>query len=83
MKQILQSYLRRLTDLSTNNKSLLLLRLTSDHFIDLHDFNFLNKNSSFDIIGNLIARKPHIPLCPVANSRDESSNKVSKNNKWS
>ncbi len=78
MKQILQSYLRRLTDLSTNNKSLLLLRLTSDHFIDLHDFNFLYKNSSFDIISNLIARKSRIPICPVSNSRDENSNRVSK-----
>ncbi len=78
MKQILQSYLRRLTNLTANNKSLLLLRLVSDRFIDLHDFNFLLKKSSFEIIENLIGKKPKIGICSVADSRDEDSNLMSR-----
>ncbi len=78
MKQILQSYLRRLTNLSANNKSLLLLRLVSDRFIDLHDFNFLIKKSSFNIIESLIGKKPKIEICSVADSRDEDNNLMSR-----
>lgn len=78
MKHILQSYLRRLTNLSANNKSLLLLRLLSDQFIDLHDFNFLLKKSSFEVIDNLICKKPKIKLCNLADSRDEDSNLISR-----
>lgn len=78
MKHILQSYLRRLTNLTANNKSLLLLRLTSNHFIDLHDFNFLLKKSSFEIINSLIGKRPRIGICSLADSRDESNNLMSR-----
>ena len=78
MKHILQSYLRRLTNLTANNKSLLLLRLAADRFIDLHDFNYLFKKSSFEIIDGLICKKPRIGLCNLADSRDEDANLVSK-----
>lgn len=78
MKHILQSYLRRLTNLTSKNKSLLLLRLGGDHFIDLHEFNFLLKKPSFHIITSLIGKKPAIPICSLADSRDEDSNLVSK-----
>lgn len=78
MKHLLQSYLRRLTNLSANNKSLLLLRLVSGQFIDLHEFNFLFKKSSFEIINNLIGRKSRIALCSLADSRDEDANLVSR-----
>ncbi len=78
MKHILQSYLRRLTNLSATNKSLLLLRLRVDYFVDIHDFNFLLKKPSFDIIRGLIAQKTGIPLCSLADSRDESNNLMSR-----
>jgi superfamily I DNA and/or RNA helicase len=78
MKHILQSYLRRLTNLTSKNKSLLLLRLGGDHFIDLHAFNFLLKKPSFHIISSLIGKRPAIPICNLADSRDEDSNLVSK-----
>lgn len=78
MKQILQSYLRRLTNLTANNKSLLLLRLISGQFIDLHEFNFLLKKSSFEIIDNLICRKSRITICNLADSRDEDANLMSR-----
>jgi len=78
MKHILQSYLRRLTNLTANNKSLLLLRLLSDQFIDINEFHFLLKKSSFDIIDNLICKKPRIGICSLADSRDEDSNLISR-----
>lgn len=78
MKHILQSYLRRLTNLSANNKSLLLLRLRADHFIDLNEFNFLVKKSSFEIVNDLIVKKPRINICNLADSRDEDSNLMSR-----
>lgn len=78
MRQILQSYLRRLTNLSGNNRSLLLMRLISDQFIDLHHFDFLNNKPSFSIIEELIGRKSSIVLCPAMDVREEWSNKVSQ-----
>lgn len=77
MEKILQTYLRRLTNLSGNNRSLLLLRLYVDQFIDLHDFDFLDKNPSFQIIHQLIAGNPRIKLCSRVDPRDHQSNEVS------
>ena len=78
MQQILQSYLRRLTNLSSNNRSLLLLRLSNEHFIDLNDFDFALDNSSFSILEGLIAQKAKIPLCSILDSRDGQANTLSK-----
>lgn len=76
MQQIWQSYQRRLTNLSGNNRSLLLLRLIGDQFIDLHDFDFLDLEPSFRIIRDIIAQKPQIPLIPNTDSRDADSNRL-------
>lgn len=78
MQKILQSYLRRLTNLSGNNRSLLLLRLISNQFMDLHDLNFALDRSSFKIVEELIRRERKIPLCTVIDSRDTSSNLLSR-----
>ena len=78
MKHILQSYLKRLTNLTANNKSLLLLRLLSNQFIDLHEFNYLLKKSSFEIIDSLICKKPRIDICNMVDSRDQDTNLISK-----
>ena len=76
MQHILQSYLRRLTNLSANNRSLVLLRLLSEQFIDLHDFDFMDMNPSFRILEDLIAQKSKIPLIPNSDSRDAKSNQL-------
>ncbi len=78
MYKILQSYLRRLTNLSGNNRSLLFLRLISDQTLDVHAFDFQNGQPSFSIIEGLIARKKKIELCKTADSRDEDTNNLSK-----
>ena len=78
MQKILQSYLRRLTNLSGNNRSLLLLRLISDQFIDLHDLNFAIDSPSFGLVEALIKKEKKIPLCAEMDSRDASSNLISR-----
>ncbi len=78
MQEILNSYLRKLTNLTARNKSILLLRLLSRGFVDLNDLDFLNNKPAFSIIEQLIARKKEIPLCKVIDSRDETNNKVSR-----
>ena len=77
MHKILKSYLRRLTNLTGNNKSLVLLRLVATQFADLHAFDFASGQTSFSVIQDLIERKSKITLCPVVDSRDENSNKLS------
>ncbi|MEQ8304873.1 MAG: AAA domain-containing protein [Cyclobacteriaceae bacterium] len=74
---ILNSYLRKLTNLSSNNRSIYLPRINSDQFIDLHSLSQLNGEKSFSIIEALIAGKSKM-LCPVIDSRMEVSNEGSK-----
>ncbi len=76
-KNVLQSYLRRLTNLSGNNRSLLLLRLYAEQLMDLHEVRHLNDYPSFDVLKALIMGKT-IKLCQVLDSRVESNNEVSK-----
>ncbi|MDH5474053.1 MAG: AAA domain-containing protein [Cyclobacteriaceae bacterium] len=78
MINILKSYLKRLTNLTGNNRSLLLLRLSTSQFIDINELNFLNTKPSFSIIEDLIARKKKIPLCPDIDPRDKNNNQTSK-----
>ena len=77
VKNILQSYLRRLTNLSGNNRSLLLLRLYAEQLMDLHEVNHLNGLPSFEVLKALIGGKT-IKLCQVLDSRVEYNNEVSK-----
>ncbi|UXP33213.1 AAA domain-containing protein [Reichenbachiella agarivorans] len=77
MQEILKSYLRRLTNLSGSNRSILLLKLLSEQFIDIHEFDYALNQPSFDIMKGLMARKTKIPLCSVQDSRDKDSNKLS------
>lgn len=79
MKNILKTYQKRLTNLSGRNKSLLLLRKTKGNFEDLKDYDFLHKKTAYSIISALIGRKAtKIPLCALADSRDEKANRGSR-----
>ncbi len=73
---ILRTYLRRLTNLSGNNRSLLLLRLHSEQLMDLHRLTFLNGDSSFEILKSIIADKPK-RVCAILDSRVEAVNQAS------
>ena len=75
-KNILSTYLRRLTNLSGNNRSLLVLRLGGDQLVDVKDFSHLNGEPSFSLIAALIAGESK-RVCPILDSRMESNNLVS------
>ncbi|GAB3987213.1 hypothetical protein GCM10028807_06600 [Spirosoma daeguense] len=75
---ILRTYRRRLTNLSSRNRSLLLSSLPASQFLDLQETDFLLNKPSFGIIADLISRKPAIPLCEVIDARQERSNEVSR-----
>jgi len=77
LKNVLRTYLRRLTNLSGNNRSLYLPRLYADQLMDLHELNLLNSLKSFEIINALIAGKD-IRLCQVLDSRVQANNEASK-----
>ncbi len=76
-KQILHTYLRRLTNLSGNNRSIYLPRLIGDQFIDIQELSQLNGEKAFNIIETLIAEK-FKSICPLLDSRMEASNEASK-----
>jgi len=78
MNRILKAYLKRLTNLSTRNKSLLLTTLPAEQFLDINETDFLLGKSSFEFIQNLVQRKTRIPLCDIQDPRFEKVNEVSK-----
>jgi AAA domain/Protein of unknown function (DUF4011) len=78
LQKILKSYQKRLTNLTSRNKSLLLLNLSAEQFLDIHELDFLQNKPSFNLVEQLIAQKNTIPLCEVHDSRYERVNEVSK-----
>ncbi len=78
MSRILKSYLKRLTNLSSRNKSLLLPRLITEQFADLHATDFLLNTPSFEILQQVIQRRTRIALCDVADPRYEKVNLLSR-----
>ncbi len=79
MEKILKSFLKRLTNISSSNRSVCLLKLYREQFFDLHRLDFLYKQSSFHLIGQLISGKKKLFLCDELDSRDEKVNEISKN----
>ncbi|GAB3174273.1 AAA domain-containing protein [Telluribacter humicola] len=78
MNKILKAYLKRLTNLSSRNKSLLLTRLPGEQFVDLHEGDFLLGKYSFELVRQLIQRKARIPLCDVQDPRYDRVNELSR-----
>ena len=78
LPSILKSYQKRLTNLTSRNKSLLLLNLSVEQFLDIHELDFLQNKPSFNIIEQLIAQKNTISLCEIQDPRYERVNEVSK-----
>lgn len=78
MNRILKAYLKRLTNLSTRNKSLLLAGLPAEQFLDIFETDFLLGKSCLEVIQQLVQKKERIPLCDVLDPRLGKSNEVSK-----
>lgn len=78
-ESIFQTYLNRLTDLSSKNRSLYLPRTESLGMIDLKEFDFLNGEPAFEILQKLIQGKKRIHLIPESDPRRADINSISKN----
>jgi hypothetical protein len=78
VQTILKTFRRRLTNLSSRNRSLLLTSLPAGQFLDLQETDFLLNKPAFNIIADLIGRKPSVSLCEVLDPRQERSNEVSR-----
>ncbi len=76
-KNLLTNYLRKLTNLSGNSRSIFLPKINSDQFIDLQQLSQLNGEKAFTIIESLIAEK-NKTICPVIDARLEAVNEGSK-----
>ena len=77
MKEVLKIFQKRLTNLTSSNKSLSHLKLIKSQDLDLHALDHVHKFSSFEILEKIINRKK-VELCNYVNSRDHESNEVSK-----
>lgn len=78
-ESIFQTYLNRLTDLSSKNRSLYLPRTESLGMIDLKEFDFLNGERAFEILRKAIQGKKQIHLIPESDPRRVDINILSKN----
>ena len=77
-ESIFQTYLNRLTDLSSKNRSLYLPRLDGAGLIDVREFDFLNGEPAFELLRKLIQGKKQIHLIPEADPRIGETNSLSK-----
>lgn len=75
---ILKTYLRRLTNLSTRNRSLLLTHLPAEQFLDWQSLDFVDNRSAFNLLKDILSQKKTIKLCPAMDSRSEKVNEISK-----
>lgn len=78
MDKVLKTYLKKLTNLSSSNKSLLQLRLYGSQDIDVNQFDFLDNKPSFDIIQALVTGKGKIALCDNLDSRNDKVNEATR-----
>ncbi|WP_114778375.1 AAA domain-containing protein [Botryobacter ruber] len=69
MKNILKNYRRRLLNLSSSNRSLVLLRLSREQHLDVQELDFLQDKPAFNIVQQVISGKKKIVLSPYADSR--------------
>ncbi|KPM48895.1 AAA domain-containing protein [Jiulongibacter sediminis] len=78
MLQLLKTYQKRLVNLTSGNRSLLLLRPFKRQFFDLHQLDFALNKPSFEIIENLLAGSKSFPLCANLDPRDGKTNELAK-----
>ncbi|MEH0158349.1 AAA domain-containing protein [Limibacter armeniacum] len=77
MQKTLRTFQKRLTNLSSKNRSLLLLKLLKKQHIDLLELDFLENTSSYELIAQVLRTTKSVPVCAVADSRDQHANQVS------
>lgn len=77
-RQIFQVFQRRLANLSPRNRSLLLLSLPQEQFLDIQELDFLTGEKAFRIPAALMEGKTSVVLCDVADPRYEKVNELSR-----
>lgn len=77
-KNSLRIFQRRLVNLSPRNRSLVLLSLPKEQFLDIYELDFLLNAPSFEIIKGLMAGKSNQLLCEVLDPRYQKVNEVSR-----
>lgn len=77
-ESVFQTYLNRLTDLSSKNRSLYLSKLEGSGAIDVAEFDFLSGEPAFEILRKLIQGKKQQQLIPEADPRSGAINQLSK-----
>lgn len=76
---ILKSYQKKLTNLTANNRALVLLKASNEFDIDFHEFDYINsKLSSFELLEQVISNKKNSIICQFSDSRDEKTVLLSK-----
>lgn len=79
LKSLLKSYLRKLTNLTASNRSLVVLKLFEESDLDLYALEYSELGrTSFQILEQVIKLKKEIHLCDYIDSRDAEINKLSK-----
>jgi hypothetical protein len=78
LQGILKSYLKKLTNLTSNNRAIYTPRLAADNGIDLIDLDFAVNRPAFDLLADVIVGKREIKLCNYIDSRDTVSNQLSR-----
>ncbi len=77
MAHFLKIYQQRLTNLTARNRSLVLLRLATRQFFDLHGLDFVANRPSFGHVEDLVGLKRRSVLCRTADSRHPATNRAS------
>ncbi|GAB3201551.1 hypothetical protein ABID22_001454 [Pontibacter aydingkolensis] len=78
MKNILKNYRRRLLNLGTGNRALLLLRLYRELHVDVEALDFVNGEPAFEVVNKLLSGKKKVSLSPYADSRYAPVNHASR-----
>ena len=77
MKSLFTIYQKRLTNLSSNNKSLWLKRTLVGRFLDMDELDFVHQFSSKSLLEQLFFKTTKLPICKVLDPKEERSNKIS------
>ncbi|OOG78119.1 AAA domain-containing protein [Algoriphagus sp. A40] len=78
VESVFQTYLNRLTDLSSKNRSLYLPKLEGAGMLDIREFDFLNGEPAFEILRKVIQGKKLVSLIPETDPRIGETNQLSR-----
>src|SRR5688500_12734475 len=78
MEHLLKTYQRRLLNLSSGNKALLLRRLAKGFHLDWKQLNFINNVSDFELLKLLFSGSRTISLSPFSDPRQADAAPLSR-----